>query len=97
MHETSVHTVFEPLAKKTHSLLFMFHEEKDSPSVVSILSILPQLLYSNTADEDSPPVQKYICRRHTLGYNTFFHDPTNIFEGAIFLLLHSFLLMQNDV
>jgi hypothetical protein len=26
-----------------------------------------------------------------------FHDPTGIFEGEIFLLLHSFLLMQNDV
>jgi hypothetical protein len=75
----------------------MLHEEKDSPSVVSILSILPRLLFSNTADEDSPPVQKYVCPRHTLCYSSFFHDPTNIFEGAIFLILHSFLLMQNDV
>jgi hypothetical protein len=55
MHETCVHTVFESLAKKTHSLLFMLHKEKDSPSVISILNILPQLLYSN-AVEDSPPV-----------------------------------------
>jgi hypothetical protein len=39
MHETSVHIVFEPPAKKTPSLLFMLHEEKDSPSVDSILSI----------------------------------------------------------
>jgi hypothetical protein len=56
MHETFVHTVFEPLAKKTPSLLFMLHEEKDSPSIDSILGIIPQLLCSNTADEDSPPV-----------------------------------------
>jgi hypothetical protein len=56
IHETSVHNVFEPLAKKTPSLLFMLHKEKDSPSVISILSILPRLLYSNTTDEDSPPV-----------------------------------------
>jgi hypothetical protein len=32
-----------------------------------------------------------------LCYNTFFHELTGIFEGAIFLLLHDFLLMQNDV
>jgi hypothetical protein len=94
MHETFVHTVFEPLAKKTSSLLFMLHEEKDYPSVDSILGIMPQLLCSNTADEDPPPVQKYICRRHILCYNTFFHDLICIFEGAIFLLLHGFLLMQ---
>jgi hypothetical protein len=56
MHETSVHTIFEPLAKKTTSLLFMLHEEKDFPSVDSILSILPRLLHNNTADKDSPPV-----------------------------------------
>jgi hypothetical protein len=30
MHETFVRTVFELLAKKTHSLLFMPHKEKDS-------------------------------------------------------------------
>jgi hypothetical protein len=37
-HETFVLTVFEPLAKKkTPSLLFMRHEEKDFPSVGSIL------------------------------------------------------------
>jgi hypothetical protein len=75
----------------------MLHEEKDSPSVDSILGIMPRLLCSNTADEDSPPMYKYICRRHILRYSTFFHDPTCIFEGAIFFLLHGFLLMQNDV
>jgi hypothetical protein len=52
MHETSVHTVFEPLAEKTPSLLFMFHEEKDSPSVDSIVHIFSRLLYGNTADKD---------------------------------------------
>jgi hypothetical protein len=56
MHETFVHTIFEPLAKKTPSPLFMLHEEKDSPSVDSILGIMPQLLCSNTADEDFPPM-----------------------------------------
>jgi hypothetical protein len=56
MHETSVHTVFETLAKKTSSLLFMLHEEKDSPSIDSIVRILPRLLHGNTANEDSSPV-----------------------------------------
>jgi hypothetical protein len=51
MHEISVHTVFEPLEKKP-SLHFMLHEEKDFPSVDSILSILPRLLHSNTAGKD---------------------------------------------
>jgi hypothetical protein len=75
----------------------MLHEEKYSPSIIAILNIFPQLLYSNTADEDSPPMQKYIRRRHTLCNNTFFHAPTDIFEGALSLILHGFLLMQNDV
>jgi hypothetical protein len=75
MHETSVHTVFEPLMKKTPSLLFMLHEEKDFPSVDSILCILPRLLHSNTADEDACPVYKYVFRRHILCYSTFFHGP----------------------
>jgi hypothetical protein len=35
MHETFVHIVFELLAKKTPSLLFMLHEEKDSPYVTA--------------------------------------------------------------
>jgi hypothetical protein len=56
MHETFVHTVFESLAKKTPFLLFMRHEEKGSPSVGSILGIMPQLLCSNTADEDPFPL-----------------------------------------
>jgi hypothetical protein len=56
MHESFVHTVFELLAKKTPSLLFMRREEKDSPSVGPILGIMPQLLCSNTADEDPFPV-----------------------------------------
>jgi hypothetical protein len=75
----------------------MLHEEKDFPSVDSIVHIFPQLLHSNVADEDSSPVYKYIWRRHILCYNTFFPDSIGIFDGAIFLLLHSFLLMQNDV
>jgi hypothetical protein len=41
MHETFVHTVFEPLEKKTPSFLFMHHEEKDSPSVDPIMGIMP--------------------------------------------------------
>jgi hypothetical protein len=56
MHETFVHTIFEPLAKKTPSLVFMCHEEKGSPSVGSIPGIMPQLLCSNTVDEDPFPV-----------------------------------------
>jgi hypothetical protein len=56
MHETFVHTVFEPLAKKMLSLIFMLHEEKIPPSVASIPGIMPQLLCSNTADEDPSPV-----------------------------------------
>jgi hypothetical protein len=40
MHEICVHTVFEPSAKKTPSLLFMFCEEK-----------LPRQLYNIIADE----------------------------------------------
>jgi hypothetical protein len=39
----------------------MLHEEKDFPSVNSILHIFPQLLHSNTADEDACPVYKYVC------------------------------------
>jgi hypothetical protein len=35
MHESFVRTVFELLAKKTHSLLFMLREEKDSPYVTA--------------------------------------------------------------
>jgi hypothetical protein len=32
MRETFVRTVFEPLAKKTHSLLFTLHEERNPSS-----------------------------------------------------------------
>jgi hypothetical protein len=56
MHETSEQIVFELLAKKAPSLLFMLHEEKDSPSVDSIVCILLRLLHGNTADADSSPV-----------------------------------------
>jgi hypothetical protein len=56
MHETSEQIVFELLAKKAPSLLFMLHEEKDSPSVDSIVCILLRLLHGNTTDADSSPV-----------------------------------------
>jgi hypothetical protein len=62
----------------------MLHEEKDFPSVDSIVHIWPRLLHSNTADKDACPMYKYVCRRHILCYNTFFHDLTGIFERAIF-------------
>jgi hypothetical protein len=55
MHENFVHTVFELLAKK-HLPFFSCFTKKDSPSVDSMLSIMSQLLHSNTADEGSPPV-----------------------------------------
>jgi hypothetical protein len=61
MHETSVHTVFELPVKKSPSLLFILHGEKDFPFVDSILHILPQLLHSNTADEDA------CCNTRVLG------------------------------
>jgi hypothetical protein len=35
MHEICVRTVFELLAKKTPSLLFLLREEKDSPYVTA--------------------------------------------------------------
>jgi hypothetical protein len=41
MHETYLHTVFEPSAKKTPSLLFMRREEKD-PSFVKISKLCKQ-------------------------------------------------------
>jgi hypothetical protein len=47
---------FLAAGEKTPFLLFMFHEEKDSPSVDSILGIMQRLLCSNTADEDSLPM-----------------------------------------
>jgi hypothetical protein len=50
------YTPFLAAGEKTPSLLFMLHEEKDSLSVDSILGIMPRLLCSNTADEDSPLV-----------------------------------------
>jgi hypothetical protein len=40
---------------------------------------------------------QYVCQRYMSCYSTFFFDSTSIFEGAISLLLHSLLLMQNDV
>jgi hypothetical protein len=43
MHETFVHTVFD---LQTPSLLFMLHEEKDSPYVDSMLGIVSRLLRS---------------------------------------------------
>jgi hypothetical protein len=52
MHETFVHTVFESLAKK-HLPFFSSFTKKDSPSIESIVCILPRFLHSNTADEDS--------------------------------------------
>jgi hypothetical protein len=36
MHEICVHTIFEPSAKKTPSLLFMLRKEK-SPSIAKLL------------------------------------------------------------
>jgi hypothetical protein len=56
MRETFVHTVFELLAKKTPSLLFTLHEERNSPSAETILNIILWLLYSNTVDEGTIPV-----------------------------------------
>jgi hypothetical protein len=50
-----------------------------------------------TVDEGWLRVVQYICRRYMLWYSTFFCDSTSIFEGAVSLLLHSLLLMQNDV
>jgi hypothetical protein len=82
MHEIYVHTVFEPLAKKTPSLLFMLRKEN--------------FPYA-TVDEGWPRVVQYVRRRYMLSYSTFFCGSISIFEGAISLFLHGFLLMQNDV
>jgi hypothetical protein len=79
----STYVPFLAFSEKTPSLLFMLRKEEN-------------FSYA-TVDEGYLRVVQYICRRHMLCYSTFFHDPTNIFEGAIFLLLHGFLLMQNDV
>jgi hypothetical protein len=44
MRKTFVHTIFEPLAEKTSSLLFTLYEERNSPSFVeTILNILSWL------------------------------------------------------
>jgi hypothetical protein len=56
MCENFVHTVFEPLAKKTPYLLFTLHEERNPPSAETILNIMPWLLYSNTVDKGTIPV-----------------------------------------
>jgi hypothetical protein len=45
MHESCVHTIFEPSAKKTPSLLFMLRKEK-------ITSSMSQLLFNIVVDED---------------------------------------------
>jgi hypothetical protein len=82
MHEICVRTVFEPFGEKTPSLLFMLRKES--------------FPYA-TVDEGWPRIIQYVCRRYMLCYSTFFCDSTNIFEGPISLLLHDFLLMQNDV
>jgi hypothetical protein len=98
MHETFVYTVFEPLAKKHLPFFSCFTKKKiflllipywvlcHSCCVVILIMKIPLLCK-----------KIYIYRRHILRYSTFFHDATCIFEGAIFLLLHGFLLMQNDV
>jgi hypothetical protein len=46
MHEICVHTIFEPSAKKTPSLLFMLHKEKN-PSI-------EKLLYDIVVDKNFP-------------------------------------------
>jgi hypothetical protein len=94
MHETFVHTVFEPLAKKTPSLLFMRREEKDSPLSVQYY-ILGHSCYVVILLMKIP----FLCKNISVagiscGIAHSFHDPICIFEGAIFLLLHGFLLMQ---
>jgi hypothetical protein len=48
MHEISVHTVFEPLTKKHLPFFSCFTKKKIFPLSI-LLSILPQLLHSNTA------------------------------------------------
>jgi hypothetical protein len=67
----------------------MLYEEKGFPSVDPTVRILPRLLLSNSADEDACLAYKYVCRRHILCYNTFFHDLPSIFEGVISPLFHS--------
>ena len=84
MHEAFVRTVFEPLAKKTPSLLFMHRIEKDSHYTI--------------VDEDFLRVGVYICRRHDLCCSISFHNPINSFKRATLLCCpHTFLVMQNDV
>jgi hypothetical protein len=82
MHEIYAHTVFEPSAKKTPSLLFMLRKES---------------FLNATIDEGWPCIIQYVCRRYTLCYSTFFCDSTDIFEGAISLIFYSLFLMQNYV
>jgi hypothetical protein len=66
--------VFEPSAKKTPSLLFMFLKE-ESPL------LMPQLLYNIVVDED------FSCRRYTLCFSTLYHSANILKEAS--LLLHS--------
>jgi hypothetical protein len=78
----SAYVPFFSLWQKTPSLLFMLRKE-NFPYV--------------TFDEGWPRVVQYVRRRYRLCYSTFFCDSVSVFEGAISLLLHGFLLMQNDV
>jgi hypothetical protein len=81
MHEIYARTVFS-LWQKTPFLLFMLRKES-SPYA--------------TVDKGQPCIIQYFYRKYMLSYSTFFCDSTNVFEGAISLLLHDFLLMQNYV
>jgi hypothetical protein len=62
--ETFVHTVFEPLAKKTSSLLFTLHEERSSPSIETILNIMSWLLCNYNVDEVTIPIYIYIPKAY---------------------------------
>jgi hypothetical protein len=77
----STYVPFFSLWQKTPSLLFMLPKENFPYAFV---------------DEGWPRVVQYVCRRY-MCYSTLFCDSICIFEGAISLLLHGFLLMQNDV
>jgi hypothetical protein len=56
MHETFVHTVFEPLAKKHLPFFSCFTKKKIPLLSIQYWVLCHSLLCGNTADEDSPPV-----------------------------------------
>jgi hypothetical protein len=93
MHETSVHTIFELLVKKHLPFFPCFMKKK-----ISLLSIQYCIFCHNCCIVILLTEVLVLCiNMPTEGIFCGTHGPKGFFEGAIFLILPGFLLMQNDV